>query len=199
VLTTTAAGLFGLVSGQKIAAKRRATIELASARRPVDAYMAATVADPGVASENATTDNGASEVEAATTTPPLQIVSATLRNTAVPTTPTKLSSDKGAEQPDQATANEPKLTTTASAKNEPSTATPWSVQISATQDQSAAQSLLAKLRNKGFDAYIVEAEINAAHWYRVRVGRFATNQEAEKIRRDLMASEKLASAFVTGR
>jgi hypothetical protein len=45
------------------------------------------------------------------------------------------------------------------------------VQISATKDQSAAQLHQNKLKTK-VSTFIVEAEINSAQWYRVRVSRF---------------------------
>jgi len=65
--------------------------------------------------------------------------------------------------------------------------------------RTAAQRLEEKLKSKGFDAFIVEAEIESGRWHRVRVGRFSSSQEAEKTRKDLQSKENLANAFVTGK
>lgn len=198
IVTAAASGFCGFMAGQKIAERRQAALQLAAARRPVLAYMAneASPAEPG--SEGTAKDTGATESDSSAENgappPPLQVVSATTHAGEAPAAKIKVSA-ANVTQPDTADAKPSLLP---AAKKEPSTNT-WSVQISATQDQAAAQLLQDKLKGKGFDAFIVEAEINSGHWYRVRVGRFSSSQEAEKTRQDLQSKENLASAFVTGK
>ena len=62
-----------------------------------------------------------------------------------------------------------------------------------------AQSLSQKLKKKGYDAYVVSANIQGRTWYRVRVGNFATRQEARALQEVLKTKEKLAKAMTVSR
>ena len=98
----------------------------------------------------------------------------------------------------QPASSEDKSPVTPAAPQEPS-AKSWSVQIASTQDDKAAQQLQDKLKTLGYDAYIVEADVNSARWFRVRVGRFTAQQEADATRKVLQSKENIRSAFVTAK
>lgn len=87
--------------------------------------------------------------------------------------------------------------TTASAASAPDK--PWSVQVNAFPDQRSARIWVDRLNNKGYNAYMVEANIRGRTWHRVRVGHYATREEAEKVEDMLQKKEKLTAAFATSR
>ncbi|MDH3596096.1 MAG: SPOR domain-containing protein [Rhodospirillales bacterium] len=74
----------------------------------------------------------------------------------------------------------------------------YSVQVRAVPPVEKADGLATyrALRDKGYLAYVVEAEVAGAKWLRVRVGAFATRQEADSFGRTLSAKEGL-DHFVT--
>jgi len=62
----------------------------------------------------------------------------------------------------------------------PRTATgPYSVQIDAMMDQAGAQQMAQKIRAKGFEPYIIPTTVDGKVWYRLRVGHYATPEEAQ--------------------
>lgn len=75
----------------------------------------------------------------------------------------------------------------------------WSVQVNAYADEGDAKRLADKLTDKGYDAYVVSTNIKGRMWYRVRVGRLGTRQEARDLQQTLMTKEKFAKAFATSR
>lgn len=202
VITAAVSGFCGFITGQKIAEGRQTALRLAGARRPVLAYMTGETSQAASESEDTATETGAVKSERladnAVAAPPAEVVSATAQIGELPVAKAKKNLEASALNVTQPDSAEAKPAIPLGAKKDESTRT-WSVQISATQDRTAAQLLHEKIRNKGFDAYIVEAEINSARWYRVRVGRFSTSEDAEKTRQDLQSKENLANAFVTAK
>lgn len=77
------------------------------------------------------------------------------------------------------------------------TGRPWTVQVNATTNLAQAVGLAHRLREKGYDAYTVQAPMHGQTWYRVRVGRFKGRQQAEKMKAHLRKTEGLANAYVT--
>ncbi len=75
----------------------------------------------------------------------------------------------------------------------------WTVQVAATTDPLSAEATVARLRARGYDAYIVRAPMRGQTWYRVRVGRFGNREAAAAVERRLKSAEGFASAFVTPR
>jgi cell division septation protein DedD len=73
----------------------------------------------------------------------------------------------------------------------------WSVQANSYPDAKSANDLVDRLKNKGYNAFVTEANVKGKVWYRVRVGRFATRQEAEKTETALKNNEDLRNAFAT--
>jgi len=54
----------------------------------------------------------------------------------------------------------------------------YSIQIEAVTDQSNADRMVAKLRDRGYEGYMVATPKGAETWYKVRVGPFANEGEA---------------------
>ena len=73
----------------------------------------------------------------------------------------------------------------------------WSVQAMATTDKQLANDWLQKLKAKGYDAFLIAADINGKTWHRVRIGTFETREEAENLRAALRAKDGFRDAFVT--
>jgi cell division septation protein DedD len=76
---------------------------------------------------------------------------------------------------------------------------PWTVQVNAFPEEKSAKTLVDRLRDKGYNAYLSESRVQGRVWYRVRVGRFESRDEAEKTQESLKRKEHLAKAFATSR
>jgi cell division septation protein DedD len=74
--------------------------------------------------------------------------------------------------------------------------TGWSVQVKATTEALEAVMFARQLRQKGYDAYTVQAPIGSVTWYRVRVGRFADRASARATEQRLREQEKVEAAYV---
>jgi cell division septation protein DedD len=72
----------------------------------------------------------------------------------------------------------------------------WSVQVNSYPDARSANELIDRLKNKGYNAFVTEANIKGKVWYRVRVGRFASREEAIKAEAALK-NENYPKAFAT--
>ena len=74
----------------------------------------------------------------------------------------------------------------------------WVVQVMATPYPDVAVVWMEKLNAKGYDAFVVEAEIAGKIWYRVRLGSFKTRSEAEVLSALLRQKEGFRDAFIVG-
>jgi cell division septation protein DedD len=74
----------------------------------------------------------------------------------------------------------------------------WSVQISAAPVKDIADTLIQQLKAKGYDGYMVQAEVKGQTYYRVRVGHFDTRERAESVRQSLARQEGYRDAYLTG-
>jgi cell division septation protein DedD len=72
----------------------------------------------------------------------------------------------------------------------------WAVQIMATPYPGVAAVWMEKLNAKGYDAFVVEAEIDSKIWYRVRLGTFKTRRDAEALGALVRLKEGFHDAFV---
>jgi len=72
----------------------------------------------------------------------------------------------------------------------------WTVQAGATTDPGEAVRIMLGLRQKGYDAYTVTAQVDGVMWYRVRVGRFRSRVEAKVLEIRLKDEEGMKDAFV---
>jgi len=73
----------------------------------------------------------------------------------------------------------------------------WTVQVKSSPDKKFADLWADRLKTKGYDAFVVAADIKGQTWYRVRVGHLAARQEAEALRSTLESQEGLSGAFLT--
>lgn len=87
----------------------------------------------------------------------------------------------------------------ASAKEDLKSAQQWTVQVASMERKQEAEALASVLRDKGYDAYVVTADVNGKAWHRVRVGQSANLADASKLQKTLKMSEKLAAAYVITR
>lgn len=72
----------------------------------------------------------------------------------------------------------------------------WTVQVAAFKNEQAAVKLAAVLKNRGWEAYVTSADVNAVTLYRTNVGRFRTRAAAEKLLVKLKDREAYTTAFV---
>lgn len=72
----------------------------------------------------------------------------------------------------------------------------YTVQVASYPKESEAQNMSNDLKTKGFSAFYVTAKVRGETWYRVSVGLFATQKEAQAYRTDLLARAKVSSAMV---
>ncbi len=72
----------------------------------------------------------------------------------------------------------------------------WTVQVLATPDRDIATECMEKLKAKGYDAFLVEAEIDDTIWHRVRLGNFETRRDANILGALMRQKEGFRDAFV---
>jgi len=68
-------------------------------------------------------------------------------------------------------------------------ARPWAVQVAAVNERAAADAIAKRLSSKGYAAYVV-APTDGTSVYRVRVGRFNNQREAEPLKAKLEKEEQ---------
>ena len=72
----------------------------------------------------------------------------------------------------------------------------WSVQVNAFARQRDARKLSKRLKDKGYDAYVVSTKIDGRIWYRVRVGHLTTQGKAKRLLGKLQKKEKFTKAIL---
>ena len=204
IFTTGTSAYLGVVTGQKIGAQRVAAWAVAVERRPVTAEAAPAAASGStVSAPRADANSDAKRIDTSRAAPagkksqPIQVARAPSPDGDAATAVAKPAVARPSAKAHQPNVAEDKSPVMPAATQEPSTHG-WSVQIASTQDEKAALQLQDKLKNHGYQAFIVVADVNSARWYRVRVGRFGAKQEAEATRQVLQSKENIRSAFVIG-
>ena len=96
-------------------------------------------------------------------------------------------------------AEAPKTVKTPEAVENKANGTSWTVQVNAYPDERSAKLLVDQLKNKGYNAHVTEVLNKGKIWYRVRVGRYDSKEEAKKLEETLRTNENFAKAFATGR
>lgn len=211
VATLLTVGYLGFFAGQNIAARRNLAIQLAVAKMPKapagndERPIFSSSLDKELSSNDApSADNKAVRPEQPTKNDSLS-QSVNVRSPASTAALSDASVERENKAADVGPGRAHEGTPSAQARPLAQAAQPatppnsWSVQIASTQDQPAAQSLQGQLKAKGYDVFIVEAEINSRRWFRVRVGQLQTQQEANLLREALAAKENFSAAFVTGK
>jgi septal ring-binding cell division protein DamX len=122
----------------------------------------------------------------------------------VSTPPTEAGPDKPkTDQPP--TIETPKMAPTKSALPPVADATPtippgpgnFTLQVQSNPDEAASNALAERLKSNGVDAYVVRADLGAKGiWFRVRVGRYETSEEARAKGSSMRASGKIPSFIV---
>lgn len=72
----------------------------------------------------------------------------------------------------------------------------FTVQVASYADEAEAQKMASDLKNKGYSAFYIPANIKGKTWFRVSVGQFATQKEAQSYRTELLGKAKVSSAIV---
>jgi DedD protein len=208
----TSVGIFilGIITGRHIEQKMRADYAAAVAKIPLkpppaeldSAREARTVEVP--AAENRSpepvplpsSDKGPpkerkareriAKAENTQTTAPLEVVAKS-----APRPPAAKSADEAASSP----AAQEKRQIAQPAKKESSDRV-WTVQVKSSPDKKYADGWADRLKTKGYDAFVVDADVKGQTWYRVRVGHFAARQEAEALRSTLESKEGLSGSFL---
>jgi cell division septation protein DedD len=72
----------------------------------------------------------------------------------------------------------------------------WSVQVAAVPTKDSADALLERLKAKGYQGYVVQAQVKGQTYHRVRIGRFQTREQAESARQSLMSQEGYRDAYL---
>lgn len=91
----------------------------------------------------------------------------------------------------------PRVTPVTNPAREPSRRGPlWTVQVASLNQTQDAEGIAGKLKGKGYDAYVVAAEVKSKLWHRVRVGQGVDLSEAFELRARLKAKENFDQAFI---
>lgn len=98
------------------------------------------------------------------------------------------------EPPAEEATEEPELDLPAP---DPSIASGFVVQVKATPDRAAADSLQAALAAAGFPAFVVQAEVGGGTTYRVRVGRYTSREDAQRVAVALDRRSDVEGTWVT--
>jgi cell division septation protein DedD len=72
----------------------------------------------------------------------------------------------------------------------------WTVEASPTRSRAEAEQVLANLKRRGYDAVLVQVQRDGDTWYRLRVGRYASAEQASEVMKKLRENEGVAHAFV---
>ncbi|HEY6363861.1 MAG TPA: type II secretion system secretin GspD [Candidatus Binatia bacterium] len=72
----------------------------------------------------------------------------------------------------------------------------WTVQVASLNQTHDAEGVADKLKIKGYDAYVIAAEVKSKIWHRVRVGQGVDLGEATELRKTLRSKESFDQAFI---
>jgi cell division septation protein DedD len=75
----------------------------------------------------------------------------------------------------------------------------WAVQVNAYPEESRAQRLVERLKEKGYDAYVVTANVKGKDWYRVRVGHFGTRSQTKGLLEEIQTKENFPKAIAVSK
>jgi cell division septation protein DedD len=102
------------------------------------------------------------------------------------------------EQPPEKTEPAPAPTPTAGPDaSAPAGTGAFTVQVRSSPNEADARASAETLKSAGFDAYVARADLGARGvWYRVRVGRFASRDEAQKTAAKLRGTGRVSDAIV---
>ncbi len=76
------------------------------------------------------------------------------------------------------------------------TGVPYAVQVGAYRNYDEANLHLENWKTRGYPAYLTSAELDSGRWYRVRLGTFATREDAQTYRDELGRREAIDGIVV---
>jgi cell division protein FtsN len=160
--------------------------------RPIDVARGAAVTAPP-----ATTSTASTTLARATTTVPASGAAAPARPLAPTTTvPARVASTSTTSAPRAAAMVVPSASLPPTTLARAATRGGFTVEANPTRSRPEAEELLASLRKRGYDATLVEVRRDGDTWYRLRVGRYATAEQATETMRRLRDSEGVTHAFI---
>jgi general secretion pathway protein D len=72
----------------------------------------------------------------------------------------------------------------------------WAVQVAASAEKKAAESIANTLRQSGYEAYVLTSQVDAKTWHRVRVGQSADIRAANELKKVLTSATPFKQAYV---
>ena len=72
----------------------------------------------------------------------------------------------------------------------------WTIQVNPTRDRGQAEDLQYRLRSRGYDAQLMRVQRDGDTWYRIRIGRYATPEQANEVMRRLREQDGVAHVYV---
>jgi len=72
----------------------------------------------------------------------------------------------------------------------------WAVQVAALAENKDAESMAAKLRKVGHQAYVLTTQVAEKIWHRVRIGKFENQNDAQELKKDLATTKEFRQAYV---
>jgi cell division septation protein DedD len=75
----------------------------------------------------------------------------------------------------------------------------WRAQVNAYPDERSAKQIAARLKNKGYNAYVSEVQNKGKAWFRVSVGKYISRDEAEKAVEALRTKENFPNTFAASK
>lgn len=194
--------VFGVITGKTIAHRGIPTRAALVVKIPVDTFRVES--DPeGEArpAENTGFENalakGAADQESSLSAPELpgKTASAETTNLTLPVIdPAKTVGVKSVGEAASAAAV-PEETSSQSEEGQPPDQI-WTVQVKSSPDKAYVERWVDRLKSKGYDAFMTEADIKGQIWYRLRVGHFAGREEAESFQNTFESQEGLAGSFL---
>jgi cell division septation protein DedD len=81
--------------------------------------------------------------------------------------------------------------------DDPSLASGWVIQVKSTDNESEARALQADLSRSGFPTFVVQADVRGSSVWRVRVGRYGAQADAEEVALALSGRTDIGDTWVT--
>src|SRR5262249_29076270 len=72
----------------------------------------------------------------------------------------------------------------------------WTVEVNPTRSREEVEALQAQLRRRGYDTTVIRVPREGDTWYRLRVGRYTTSDQATQVMHRLRTQEGVTHAFV---
>jgi len=72
----------------------------------------------------------------------------------------------------------------------------WAVQVAAMAENKDAESMAARLRKLGHEAYVMTTQVAEKIWHRVRIGKFEIQNDAQELKKTLTTSKEFHQAYV---